>query len=56
MPVMLGKGFAVVADEVRNRAHSSAESAQRMAKLLVEAKNNATNVVEVKDQISAMFI
>ncbi len=53
---MLGKGFAVVAEEVRNRAHSSAESAQRMAKLLVEAKNNATNVVEVKDQISAMFI
>ncbi len=51
-----GKGFAVVADEVRNRAHSSAESAQRMAKLLVEAKNNATNVVEVKDQVSAMFI
>jgi len=27
-----------------------------MAKLLVEAKNNATNVVEVKDQVSAMFI
>ena len=50
-----GKGFAVVADEVRNLAHSSAESAQRMAKLLLEAKNNATNVVEVKDQISAMF-
>ena len=44
-----GKDFAVVADEVRNLAHSSAESAQRMAKLLLEAKNNATNVVEVKD-------
>jgi len=44
-----GKGFAAVADEVRNRAHSSAESAKAMAKSLLEAKNDATNVGEVQD-------
>ena len=44
-----GKGFAAVADEVRNRALSSAESAKAMAKSLLEVKNDATNVGEVKD-------
>ena len=52
---MLGKGFAVVADEVRNRAHSSAESAQRMAKLLVEVSVKNATTCFLKNASNSIF-
>ncbi len=46
-----GKGFAVVAEEVRNLAQRSAEAARDTAELIEGSVTNATNGVEINQEV-----
>ncbi|MBI9016969.1 MAG: methyl-accepting chemotaxis protein [Phycisphaerae bacterium] len=47
-----GKGFAVVAEEVRNLAMRSAEAAKNTSEMIEESVKNATNGVEITNEVA----
>lgn len=50
-----GKGFAVVAEEVRNLAQRSAEAAQNTSQLIEKSQHNASNGVNVAEEVASQL-